>query len=147
MPDIKEVGRWTANFCDKAKAYNKVSLDYKKPVINLYNRTDYSTVDLRRIMSTAISEIGDITRVWYVTVGYRYKKEIDDCDGWAYIDTGRFHIDLPYKSKDLNMKELCQVIQHEIDHCLGLEHVEMVEWWDINPKWKRGLRKPRKVRF
>jgi hypothetical protein len=108
------------------------------------NRTEFRTDDLKKIFSTAISSVGDITRVWYITVGYRYTKEAGDCHGWAYLNTGRFHISLPHWPSNVKMNELCQIIQHEIDHCLGLNHVEMLNWWKLKPTWNKELERPRK---
>jgi hypothetical protein len=144
MLDHSDVESWTPSYCAAHKSYNKVSLNRASPVIYMSNQTEFRTDDLRKIFSTAISSVGDITRIWYITVGYRYTKEAGDCHGWAYLDTGRFHISLPHWPSNVKMNELCQIIQHEIDHCLGLNHVEMLNWWKLKPTWNKELERPRK---
>ena len=136
--------RWTPSYCAANRSYNKVFLTYTSPVMHISNRTEFRTSDLRKIFSTAIYSVGDITRVWYITVGYRYSREVGTCHGWAYLNTGRFHISLPHWPSNIRMNELCQITQHEIDHCLGLNHTEMLDWWDLKPKWSQELERPRK---
>ena len=138
------VGHWTPGYCATNRSYNKVSSGHSKPVMRIYNSTDYRTDDLRELFSAAICLIGDISRVWYITIGYRYSKKIGNCHGWAYLNTGRFHISLPHRPSSIKMKELCQITQHEIDHCLGLNHSEMLDWWDLKITWSKDLGKPRK---
>ena len=144
MPEQYCVEHWTPSYCATNRLYNKVSSGCSKPVMHIYNNTDYRTDDLRKLFFAAIYSIGDISRVWYITIGYRYSKKIGNCHGWAYSNTGRFHISLPNRPSSIKMKELCQIIQHEIDHCLGLNHSEMLDWWDLKTTWSKDLGKPRK---
>lgn len=37
-------------------------------------------------------------------------------------------------------EELGQVLEHEIDHALGLDHVDMQDWWTLPVPWVEGLK-------
>ena len=40
---------------------------------------------------------------------------------------------------DLDLKNFAQVLLHEIQHCQGLSHREMMKWWKIEPEFHKGM--------
>ena len=39
----------------------------------------------------------------------------------------------------VDLPEVAQVFTHELDHALGLDHIDMKDWWTLDVPWVKGL--------
>lgn len=114
-----------------------------KRLLRLENRTDWSSIDLRRFLSAGIRRL----RCGRRTVKIRYGRG-RALTGWAYIGDPILQLTLPgpkwlrKRRKSLpaaDLLELAQTFEHEIDHTKGKEHKDMPKWTSLRPKWHKGL--------
>src|SRR5688572_28105392 len=96
----------------------------------LVNGTDLRTDDIKRFLKAGLKAKGAENCVQTVEVvqshGYRSV-------GWAWVDQKKIRLVLPRGFREGNLhdlRELGQVLEHEVDHILGLDHKDMAAWWD-----------------
>lgn len=104
--------------------------------INLRNSSAYCTADVRALLRRCIDFAGvdrpDV--VWRIGV---HPASHGRCDGRALISSTTFWIYLPRveatdgKAPSFLIRTAAQVIAHELDHCRGLQHHDMVDWWTL----------------
>lgn len=127
------------------------------PRLRLENETKWSSRDLRRFILAGMRHKGCGDRT--VTVVYGKGSALR---GWGEYPTywgvggkrvshegRRIQLTLPGPSftsqmaelglEPINYLTLAQVLEHEIDHTLGLEHKDMIDWWELQPTWHEGL--------
>lgn len=106
------------------------------PTIN--NRSPYRGDDLRRFILRGLTAKGALERVREVEV---IQSPFYRTGGGAYCDEARIQLVIPRGfDEQHDLKELAQVFEHEIDHILGLDHKDMIDWWTFEARWHRGLR-------
>ncbi len=108
--------------------------------LKLTNNTAWDTNGLRKLMLAAMKEKG----VTILRVEFDYSRQGDVC-GEAYVSSTWMRIFMPspkYVEREdfaLNKLWLAQVISHEIDHCLGLNHKDMLPANQLKPTFHEGL--------
>lgn len=122
--------------------------------MKIANKTRWQTADLRRFVETVLRHQGhDPKETWHVTFAPGRKSSPS---GWAYLNSRTFQLTLAKKfllqrpgadgKTTLSREEpetlprsvllkLAQVAIHEIGHCEGLSHAEMVPWHAIDVSW------------
>lgn len=122
--------------------------------MKLTNKTRWQTKDLRRFIELVLKHQGHNPRdTWSVVV---VPGRQSNPSGWAYLNSRTFQLTLAKRfllqrpgadgSTTLSREEpetlprsilckLAQVAIHEIGHCEGLNHAEMVPWQSIDVSW------------
>lgn len=114
--------------------------------LTIDNKTNWSTKDLRRFFLAGMKAKGIDTRR---EIRVRYGNH----GGWAVIGGDHVNcygitvqITLPGPSAvaekgdgAIDYLKLAQVLEHELDHTLGLNHKDMLDWWTLTPTWHKGL--------
>lgn len=101
------------------------------------NSTALRTDDLRRFLHVGLKDRGvfNSIRVRRIEIAESANHR---SRGWAWQDDARIKLCIA-RGFDPNDRrqviELAQIFEHEIDHCLGLEHPDQVEWWELTPFW------------
>jgi hypothetical protein len=101
--------------------------------LDIENKTRWSTYDLRGFFLAAMKERGIDT----LTVEVVYGRG-DHVGGRGSYHLPWIKLMIP-SGPEINMRQLAQVTLHEIDHTLGLDHKDMVDWWEIEPTFHEGL--------
>ncbi len=103
-----------------------------RPGIEIDNNTKFRTDDLRKFFRAILLEAGcDIREFWHISVIYVHERiHKGFVRGHAYLNSRNFEIKIPsiwgtIENSEPRLKQLAQIIHHEVDHCLGLEHSEM----------------------
>jgi len=112
--------------------------------LTLVNKTAWSSRDLRRFLLAGMRARGVEERTVIITYGkwdahhglgwYRYPQLQLSLPGPAAIARA-----LAKGEEPIRYLELAQVLEHEIDHTLGLGHREMIDWWKLRPTWHEGI--------
>ena len=106
------------------------------------NSTHWRTDDLRKIITAAVIEEGlDPSDRWLFSIVYTRPGANRDgryVTGWAYCNSRRVHLRVP-RDHDVPVKEFAQVAVHEIGHCKGLGHEDMVRTRSIAVPWVEGM--------
>lgn len=111
--------------------------------VKVINRTKYHTKDLHDLFVAGLWEYGPqaTQRDYQITVTYARKCRVT---GYAYYPSkidprrpGLIIMRLP-KPEYLKMKELAQVLIHEIGHTCGAHHRQMQHWWKITTEFEIG---------
>lgn len=116
-------------------------------VTKVTNATTFRGDDIRRFTQAGLRGKGNPESVklvhWTETNSYRPS-------GVAYVDTGQIVMSISRGFNPLegwDMLELGQIFEHEVDHCIGLDHKDMQPWSALDPKWIYGLRIRRRKGF
>ena len=105
--------------------------------MKIINKTQYSTVDLRRLFTAGLTALGaNRVKLIFVTpfVDQRYRGRAGIGDNWIEM--------LPAPPGRFKTKRFAQVFGHEVAHNLGYTHSEMtldVRWCLQDVPWARGL--------
>ncbi len=124
--------------------------------LRIDNQTRWDTRDLRRFILAALRHKGAGDR--HVSIGYG---KHGDVGGWgSYPDNRReasdrrrgcregatMRLTLPgpgwvaaHERDPIDLRQLAQLLEHEIDHTLGLTHDDMLDWWTLEPTWHKDL--------
>jgi hypothetical protein len=104
----------------------------------IVNNSTLRLDDIKRFVETAIRSKGAEGLV--TTIEFRQTKR-EECGGWAYTGPKLILIELceKFEGDPHHIFEMAQILEHEIDHILGLEHKDMIEWFDLTPTWHQGL--------
>lgn len=99
----------------------------------LRNETVLPTAGLKALVARAIQERGAEGILDRIVFWQTRRQELESC---AWCDDGCIEVFLP---KDFHLvpdwKSLSQQLVHELDHLLGLDHIDMHEWWDLDVPW------------
>ncbi len=122
---------------------------YKKKdglTVKLDNSTHYRSRDLAKLFMVVFQnykrERPDFTRT-SMFVGCIYRRTKDGfCGGYAYYNSGHVVMKLPkvktergYSSNDTFAQGIARTFHHELDHCYGLKHGNMVSEHIRNVKY------------
>lgn len=112
--------------------------------LNLVNKTAWSSRDLRQFLLAGMRAKGVEDRTVIVTYG-----KWDAHNGLGWYRYPQLQLSLPGPTaiaralakgeEPIRYLELAQVLEHEIDHTLGLGHREMMDLWKLRPTWHQGL--------
>lgn len=91
----------------------------------LINATNWQTRDLKKFLIRCLKYRG----VVYQSYTVAFRNHMLWCiGGYAQIGKPCFTILLPaYLDGEMDRRDLAQTIIHELDHTLGLEHIDMIE--------------------
>lgn len=113
--------------------------------LRLENNTKWSTRDLRKFFLRGMKDRG----MDHLHVTVDYARSNDGVHGSAYLNSVFLRMKLPgpkwvrvatkHNKPLIDMKKFAQVFMHEMDHCLGLRHKDMADWWKFEPTWQEGL--------
>lgn len=118
--------------------------------LKLDNRTRWDTRDLRRFVLAGLKHCG-VDGYW--TVRIASTRQPYGSSGLAYVNSHWFQINIPaygwsdnWRSKiqlvtlpAVKLREVGQVLEHEVAHCRGLHHGEMRPSEDIPATWTLWL--------
>jgi hypothetical protein len=120
--------------------------------LKVVNRTTYDARDIRRFLSAGMRAKG----VEWREVEIYYGKG-SALHGWGVLGTEgdcnrhgiTIRLTLPPPAfvaecradgrDPVDYRKLAQIFEHEIDHTLGLNHKNMIDWWTLEPTWHEGL--------
>ena len=124
--------------------------------IKIDNATDWRTDDLRVFIRAAILADGqDPNDAWRVEI--RKRRVTNRCAGLAWIGSHHMVLKIPHRfaftgsdgravyetqpavMPDFVVHGLGRVTIHELNHCRGLDHADMVDLGSIDTVWAEGL--------
>ncbi len=124
----------------------------------LYNRTHWSTKDLRLLVSKALKAEGMWSQggYYYIRIVYSRGRNVG---GWASLNHQYVTLALTKKVRSLKhpdgaivdelpkgvVEDAARTLIHEIAHNRGLRHAEMADMGDYDISWATGLRIRRRV--
>lgn len=111
----------------------------------IVNRTGIRGDDLRRLATIAMTRKGALGNIRYPIHEIQFTLSRDFQNrGWAWVDKGIIQVQVAkgWVGLDWDIKELGQLLEHEIDHCLGLDHLDMAQpsWWLLDASWTTELK-------
>lgn len=115
--------------------------------MRILNWTDWNGNDLRHLIARTMRETGDSPKDNYCfkikQINYKGDDEGDKYKGTAWDDEKliRMIVTPPDKSENgFNSEVFAQILIHELGHCHGLDHKDMVDWWGVEVPWARNYR-------
>lgn len=103
--------------------------------VRLRNRTHFRGDDLRRFFMAGIRAYGADRDEWTIHVVYGKSPAW----GCAYVNSAWVKMSLPKDREKHDLQKFAQVFMHELDHCRGLRHKDMANWWEFDAAWAEGL--------
>ena len=117
------------------------------PLPEVVNKSSFRGDDLRRFVFAAVNRCGARGKVTKV-IFYDHEWDTPYIHGLALtqpddanICTGEIDIHLPggLQENHRDRTELGQILCHEVDHVLGLDHKDMQDWWHLPASWVDDL--------
>jgi hypothetical protein len=110
----------------------------------ILNETSIRGDDLRRLVQRAYSSFveapGCKPQIHFV-VQIKFVWSSDACSqGWIWIGSGEIeiHVGRGFAGRPWEVREIAQILEHELDHATGAVHRNMPKWETLPVRWSRN---------
>lgn len=141
--------------------YVEPTIEEKASETKLVNRTKWADEDIFSLVRTVMDNTGSFDKVKRITVrsgqGAGKKDPVKQFSGYCYPRWKTITIRVPTtgfvatrigsdgrreRFRDdmvFNSEYFAKVLTHEIHHLLGMDHKDMLEWWDLDCSYAKGI--------
>lgn len=114
--------------------------------MKIENRTKWNTSDLRKLVRTVVKEIGPdeysspkSLEIKHSNNPYRHEDSVTGC-AWRFSREIIIRVPNTDRAKEFPVMIFCQVLIHELQHLMGLNHREMGSYKEFDVSFASGYR-------